>query len=418
MPDYQFKAMDAGGKVVFGSSSAADHDGLAEILRGQGLFLMEAAANSSQAPAPSGAPLKAGELAPAKRFSFGKKKVKLQEVSFFTTQLSIMLQTGLPILESLELLSSQMKSPQFNAIVHDVADGVSHGRALSAAFRRHPAIFDEVYISLMAAGEASGRLDLMLERLSAYLEFRLSLGRKIQSALLYPVIVMTTAVAVLTFMVTFVLPTFVEVFKELHVELPWPTRVLIATSELLRTYWYVPPIIVLGLWSAHKWAMKKVPAYAKRLDRIYLAVPILGDLVRNIALTRILRTMASLLESGVSILRTLDLAKEAAGNAVFRELLEKVAVDVRDGKLMSVSMSSSAHVPRVVISMIATGEKTGALPTVINRVSQFYEAETDTSIKNLFAALEPIFIVGLGIMVGGIAITVLLPMFDLARGIN
>ncbi len=418
MPEYQFKAMDAGGKVVFGTSSASDQDGLSEILRGQGLFLMECAVNASGHSSAAGA----GQTVEAPRGRFAlprrRKRVKLEDVSFFTTQMSVMLQTGLPILESLELLASQTRSPEFRKMLLEIAETVSHGQSLSTAFRRHPEVFDDVYVSLMSAGEASGRLDVMLSRLADYLEFRLTLRRKVRSALLYPAIVITTAMAVVIFMLVFIIPTFVEVFKELGVSLPLPTRILIKVSELVRGYWYLG-LAGAGLAiGAHMWRMRRSPAYANRVDRLILATPIIGELVRNITLTRILRTMSSLLESGVTILRTLDLAKEASGNSVFRALLEKVAVEVRDGKVMSVALAESEHVPKLVISMMATGERTGTLPTVINRVSAFYESETNSSISNLFSALEPIFIVVLGIMVGGIAITVLLPMFDLARGIQ
>lgn len=418
MPDYQFKAMDAGGKVVFGSSTASDQEALSEILRGQGLFLMESTVIHGGAV--GGVTHAAPEEPKKKGFAFPKfkKRIKLQEVAFFTSQLSVMLQAGLPILESLELLSSQMKSAEFSALLKGIAEDVSHGKPLSSAFKGHPGVFDEVFISLMAAGEANGRLDVMLSRISEYLEFRLALQRKIRSALLYPMIIVFVTIAVVSFLVVFVLPTFVEVFKQLNIELPLATRMLMAASELIRSYWYVGVGAVAALYGAHRWALAKRPAYSFAWDRVSLSVPIVGELVRNVALTRSLRTMASLLDSGVSILRTLDLAKDAAGNLVFRRLFERVAVEVRDGKPLSASLAASPHIPRVVLSMVATGERTGSLPTIVEKVANYYQVETDNSIANLFAAMEPIFIIILGVMVGGIAVTVLLPMFDVARGIQ
>jgi type IV pilus assembly protein PilC len=414
MPDFHFKAMDAGGKIVLGASSAADSESLADILRGQGLFLMECSAtNVGAQSAAAGAPAPS-----ARRFGLPAPTPSLEDVSFFTTQMSVMLSTGLPLLEALELLTQQARTRAFRDVVHEISGDVSRGQPLSAAFKRHPKAFSPIYVSMLSAGEANGRLDTMLSRLADYLDFRLAMRRKIRAALLYPLIVTVTAAAVVVFMLVFVIPTFIEVFKELGVVLPLPTRILIRVSELVRAYWYAGPLSLLGLWGAHRWMLRTSPRYEYRLARVVMATPIIGVLVRNMALTRILRTLASLLEGGVTILRALDLTKDAAGNAVFRELLEKTAVEVRDGKTVSAAFAASPVVPKLVISMLATGERTGALPAVINRVSLYYESETDVAIKNLFAALEPIFIVILGVMVGGIAITVLLPMFDLARGIT
>ncbi|MCM2303852.1 MAG: type II secretion system F family protein, partial [Elusimicrobia bacterium] len=199
--------------------------------------------------------------------------------------------------------------------------------------------------------------------------------------------------------------------------LPWPTRLLIYGGAVLRESWYVFLLAGMAAWfSFRAWA--KSPRNAETVDGALLRLPLIGVLIRNIVLTRFLRTLGSLLESGVTILFALELAKAAAGNRIFEMLLEKVGTEVREGKILSVSLSQSQHIPKVVIGMIATGEKTGTLPEVINRVAGFYEAETDTAVKNIFTAMEPLFIVVLGIMVGGIAISVLLPMFDMAGGIQ
>ena len=414
MPEYEFKAVDAQGKFTSGVSTAQSTETLGRILQDQGLFLME----TIELGGGKGAPSKAASALLAQLSALlPKPKVSLKDVTFCTAQLAIMVRSALPILESLEILADQAPNAAFQALLKDVGKNVSEGAPLSVAFSRHPETFDQIYVSLLAAGEAGGDLDTMLERLTAHLDFKVKLDQKIQSALVYPVIVMMVAAAVIGFLVTFVLPTFAEIFVQLDITLPWPTRALIFGGKLLRERWYVFFLAAGAVfWSARRWV--KDPKNALRVDTLMLRTPLLGDLIRNIVLTRFLRTLGSLLESGVSILQSLELSKTAAGNRVFHDLIEQVAHDVREGKVLSASLAKGPLIPKVVIGMIATGEKTGTLPEVISRVAQFYEAETDAAVKNIFAAMEPLFIVVLGITVGGIAISVLLPMFDMAGGIK
>jgi type IV pilus assembly protein PilC len=414
MPEFEFKAIDAGGKAVSGVSSAYNQEDLAQVLHGQGIFLMECV----QLPPKAGS----ADAALAKR----ARRLKLpvfhgrpapKDIAFFTSQLAIMVRTSLPIMESLELLTVQTTNAAFKASLQDIERHVSEGMPISTAFERHPACFDKVYISLLAAGEASGKLDAMLARLASYLDFQLKLRQKVRSALLYPLIVIMTGILVVCFLVMFVLPTFKEIFAQLNVTLPLPTRLLFMLSDFLRAGW----LLILGGAAAAWFSFRlwlRAPRNAVAFDRFVLRIPFLGELVRNIVLTRMLRTMGSLLDSGVSILRTLDLSKASADNHVFRELLENVTRSVREGNVLSRALAQSPHIPPAVIGMIATGERTGSLPEVIGRVSEFYEAQTDTAIKDLFTAMEPLFIVVLGVMVGGIAVSVLLPMFELARSIQ
>jgi len=413
MPEFEFKAVDGKGKFVNGVSSAQDQASLSRILQDQGLFLMETVElGGEQAPA------QASAFMTRLRGYLPKPKVSVKDVSFFTSQLSIMIRSALPILESLQILGEQTPNPTFQALVEDVSKHVSEGMPLSAAFARHPETFDQIYISLLAAGEAAGSMEVMLDRLSAYLDFKVRLEQKIRSALVYPVIVMLVAGSVIGFLVTFVLPTFADVFVQLNIDLPWPTRVLLTSGAFVRQWWWAL-LLAAGAAAGGARAWAKHPGNAMRVDRLLLRLPLIGELTRNIVLTRVLRTLGSLLESGVSILNSLELTKNAADNAVFRELLDKVSVDVKGGKVLSASLARGGElIPRVVLGMVATGERTGALPEIISRVAGFYEAETDSAVKNIFAAMEPLFIVVLGLMVGGIAISVLLPMFDMAQGIK
>jgi type IV pilus assembly protein PilC len=419
MPEFRFRAIDAKGKVLSGTSSAADPGALAEILEGQGLFLMEAAETggaASAAAAPAGGRAQAAferlKAAWARRGG-----TSLKEIAFFTSQLSLMVRTALPLMESLDLLASQTPNPAFREILLEIARGVSEGLPMSAAFARHPQLFDSIYTSMLAAGEAGGQMDVMLDRLTSYLDFKVKMAQNVRSALVYPVVVITVAIAVVAFLAIFIMPTFAQVFAELNVELPLSTRIVIGVSAFVRSYWYVVLLAVGALYAAFRvWAKRE--RNARLLDKYKLRIPVVGELARNIAMTRLLRTKASLLESGVTILKALELSKEASGNYVFRDLMEQVTQDVQNGKGLSAGFAGSPFVPAAVVGMIATGERTGTLPEVINRVASYYEAETDAAIKNLFSAIEPFFILVLGVLVGGIAVSVMLPLLDLAQAIQ
>lgn len=414
MPEFRFKALDVAGKTVQGVSSAQSVADLTEILHRQGIFLME---TEELGPSQEEDAARGSLKERAAAWLLRRRRVSLKDVAFFTSQLAVMVRTSLPISESLELLAEQATNPAFKTILKDVEKKVGMGTALSSAFAAHPNAFDSIFTSLLAAGEAGGKLDVMLDRLAHHLDFRLAFQGKVRSALVYPTIVLLTGFMVVLFLLLFVLPTFRDIFGQLGVQLPLPTRILFLISDIVRGYWYVfLSMAVAALVAFRVWL--KLPANRLAFDGFVLKLPVLGVLVRNIVLTRILRTMASMLESGVSILRILDLCKSTADNSVFHELLEQATRDVRDGALLSKALARGRHIPAPVISMIATGERTGSLAEVISRVSDFYEAQTDSAIKDLFTALEPLFIIVLGFMVGGIAVSVLLPMFELARNIT
>jgi type IV pilus assembly protein PilC len=413
MPDFRFKAIDAQGKVVNGVSSAQDPTGLSAILQGQGLFLME----SDEVHPP--AAVAAAEAPPKKSLLRWRRgdKVSLKDLSFLTAQMSIMIRSALPIVESLELLAAQTVHPKLKAILKEISRSVSEGLPLSQAFARYPEVFDDVYVSLLAAGEIGGDLDQMLDRLSSHLAFRVKMAQSIRSVLAYPLIVVLTTMGVVSFLVLFVLPTFMEIFKQLAIELPLPTKILMFVSEGLRRFWWVVILAAAGARLSFKGWLKD-PENVRRFARFQLGLPVIGTLIQNIVMTRTLRTMGSLMDSGVSIMKCLELSRASAGNPIFSDLLDDVALDVRDGKTLSSSFAQSPFIPPVVIGMIATGERTGTLPEVVSRVAAFYETETESAIKDLFAALEPLFILGLGLMVGGVAVSVLMPLFDVAQGVK
>ncbi|MDD5627805.1 MAG: type II secretion system F family protein [Elusimicrobia bacterium] len=417
MPQFKFKAIDAKGATTEGRSGARDAKHLADILLQQGLFLMEAKRVTDEGLAmPAAAPAPAEPSRAALAGALAGAKVSIDAVSVFTTQFTIMVRTALPILETLQCLARQQADPTFRAMIVDVFRAVRAGGTLSAAFSRFPGAFDEVYVSLVAAGEAGGNLPLMLERLSAYINFRRDLRHKVKSAMLYPVIVMVTSVCVVAFLVVFILPTFAEVFAQFDMALPWPTRALLALSAHLRAWWILYVLAGLAAWWQASGRMSD-PAWRRRVDGWALDLPVIGPLTRALILTRVLRTLSALVAGGVPILKALDLARRSAGNVVFDGVIAKVYQSAASGQGLASALKLSAYIPDEVSGMVANAERTGSLPETLQKIADFYESEVDSAIRDMLTALEPITVVILGLMVAGIAVAVLLPIFSLGQGI-
>ncbi|MBI3552835.1 MAG: type II secretion system F family protein [Elusimicrobia bacterium] len=412
MPSYRYKAMDRNGQQVTGSSSAASLDDLTAILKTQQLFLIEGKEEKKDAD-------KAYASAESAVEGVAKSddSASLKTVALFTTELAIMVRTALPILEALNTLASQQQDAAFKLVLLEVAKSVREGKPLSAAFARYPKIFDEIYVGLLAVGEAGGTMGSMLQRIERYLEFRLELKAKIRSALLYPSIVVLTAFCVVVFLVLFILPTFMEIFSQLEVPLPWSTRLLLFLSAHFRTWWtfYLPGLFFAWLFLTN-WISEL--AHRKKLEALLLELPVLGPLVTAVVLTRVLTTLSALMTSGVPILKSLSLARAAAGNAVFDDLFGAVYRDASEGKGLASALAASPYFPQSVTHMIANAERTGNLPEVLDEVAAHYGKEVDVTLKDLFTVLEPSFVVFLGLMVGGIAVSVLLPIFELAGAIQ
>ncbi|TBR22532.1 type II secretion system F family protein [bacterium] len=416
MPRFRYQALDAKGSKTSGEADASDVKALSETLRGQGFFLVDATAEkpspeeAAAAAEPSAASLSA--LAGAR-----ERTVPLEAVAMFTSQLAIMVRTALPLMESLTSLARQQGDPTFKAILLDIGRGVQHGSSLSQCCARYPKVFDEVYVSLLAAGEASGNMHTMLERLAAYLQFQRELRGKVRSAVLYPAIVVVTAFSVVAFLVLFIMPTFAEVFSQFELKLPLPTRALLGLSAHLRGAWYWYVGAAAALWGyAASWLSR--PANVKSVHTFQLDLPVAGTLVRNIVLTRTLRTLAALVASGVPILKSLDMTKASAGNVVFHDLLVQVHLSASEGRGLASAFAKSPYFPELVANMVANAEKTGTLPETLAKMADYYESETDTAIKDLFSVMEPIFVVGLGLIVAGIAVAILLPIFELGNAIQ
>ncbi|MBI5623592.1 MAG: type II secretion system F family protein [Elusimicrobia bacterium] len=339
-------------------------------------------------------------------------RVPLRELSLFTGQLAAMMRAAVPAMESLESLTQREQHPVLRAVLLDVQSRVRRGEGLSRAFSKHPECFDRVYVHLVAAGEARGDVPAVLDRIDRHLEFQAELQHRIRSALIYPVIVIVSALGVVLFILFFVTPTFVEVFRQFDAPIPWPTRALLAVSGLLSRFWHVGAGL-LAAGAALAWRWLRVPSHRGAVDLFLLELPVVGPMVQAVVMTRLLRTLAALSQGGLPILTALELTRAAVGNKVFEDVLDDVSRQVSEGKGIASALRRSPHVSLVVSNMVATAERTGTLPQVLNRVADYYERRTETAMRDLFTALEPVFVGVLGVIVAGVALCVLLPIFNL-----
>jgi type IV pilus assembly protein PilC len=418
MAAFTYKAIDAQGKISNGTLDTEDEGALTKALQERGLFLMEARKSSSPVKPPP-APTPMSQLSTAAQQTpktLVSMRVPPDRIAIFTSELAVMTRTALPLEEALRVLSRQQPHPGFKAVLEDIAGQVQAGISLSEAFGRFPKVFDPVYISLLRAGEASGTVVQMLERLIVYLQFQRNLKAKVRSALIYPLIVVGATLGVVAFLLLFVLPHFAVLFSQMGSELPWPTRILLEVTHALRAGWWAG-LLVLGGLGVGFFYWYRNSDNRRVFDTLLLTIPVVGTLARNIVMTRMLRILSALMSAGVPILQSLDLSCQSAGNRVFEALFKTVQDSVRQGQGIAASLYGNRYFPESVANMISNAELTGTLPDVLNKIADFYEQETDASLKDLFAMMEPLFVVILGLMVAGIAVAMLLPIFKLDSAI-
>lgn len=346
--------------------------------------------------------------------------IAIKELVTFTRLFGTMIDAGLPLVQALEILADQQKNKRFKAVLMDVKSSVEQGSNFSDALRRHPRIFDELFVNLVAAGEAGGLLDTIMARLSVYLEKRQKLRRQIKSALTYPSIVIVIAAAVMVVLLTFVIPSFETMFKELgggKAELPGLTQGVISASQNFVTalpYLTVGLVIlVVGFAQAYR-----TPRGKRFFHGMLLKLPVLGDVLKKIAVARFTRTLGTLLSSGVPILDALSICAKSSGNVVVEQAIDDVGIRISEGKNMAEPLARTGIFPHMVVQMIGVGEQTGALDQMLNKIADFYEDETDVAVAQLTTMLEPILMVGVGGMVGFVLISMYLPMFSLAGNIQ
>jgi type IV pilus assembly protein PilC len=370
------------------------------LRREQVLVTRITAAKSKAEPAAKG---KAGKLG---------KKVRAKNLAVFTRQFSVMIDAGLPLVQCLDILGGQEEDRNFAAVILQTRSDVEGGASLADAMRRHPKTFDPLYANMIAAGEAGGILDTILKRLATYIEKAVKLTSQVKSAMIYPIAVISIAALVVGVILWKVIPTFAQLFEGMGAELPLPTRIVIAASNNL--VFYFPFLLAGGMLAGFLFRNYYRTHNGRRVvDGTLLKAPILGPILRKIAVARFCRTLATLISSGVPILDGLDITARTSGNAVVEDAVLVTRKSIERGETISAPLKETAVFPAMVTQMIGVGEATGALDTMLAKIADFYEEEVDTAVAGLLTLLEPVMIAILGVIVGGIVIAMYLPIFDL-----
>jgi type IV pilus assembly protein PilC len=341
-----------------------------------------------------------------------RKRVKQAEIAVFTRQFSVMLDAGLPLVQCLDAIAQQHTNQTFKSVLEQVRNDVEAGSTLSDAMSRHPRVFDPLFTNMVAAGEAGGILDTILQRLSIFIEKIVKLKRALRSALIYPVVILTIAVVVVGIILWKVVPVFRTLFEGFNVQLPLLTRLVIALSSFIETYFLFifafVGLVIFGIRTYYRTENGKLA-----IDTFLLKVPTLGEILRKIGIARFTRTLATLLTSGVPILDGLEITAKTAGNAVLEGVLRQVRKHIEEGKTVTEPMRQSKFFPPIVTQMVSVGESTGELDTMLVKVADYYEDEVDVVVANMLTILEPFLMVVLGVIVGGVVIAMYMPLFKL-----
>ena len=399
MPTFAYTARGLNGDITAGEIELPSRDDVVGHLRRQKLI-----------------PVKVEEKTAGINITFGSG-IGTRDVVIFTRQFATMINSGLPLVQSLDILAKQSENKAMRKVVEDVLYDVESGQTLADAMRGHDKVFTDLYVNMVAAGEAGGILDTILLRLATFLEKADALKRKIKGAMVYPAVIMTVAVGAVAILLIFVIPTFQEMFEGAGIALPGPTQFVIFLSELLQARWWA---FLLGI----AMAVVLVQRYYKTdngqlvIDRLLLNVPIFGPLQRKTAIARFTRTLGTLVASGVSILDGLEITARTAGNRVVHDAIMESRASIAGGETISEPLKKSGVFPPMVVSMINVGEQTGGLDEMLTKIADFYDEEVDAAVEALLAAMEPLMIVFLGTVVGGMIVAMYLPIFDMINAVG
>jgi type IV pilus assembly protein PilC len=341
----------------------------------------------------------------------------MRDIVIFTRQFSTMINAGLPLVQALTILAEQSQNRTLSDITRKVVFDVESGNTVADAMGKHPQAFSPLYVNMVAAGEAGGILDTILMRLATFMEKNDALVRKVKGAMIYPSVIMSVAGIAVTVLLIFVIPVFENLFSSAGLALPLPTRVVMGASRFLKGYWYIVICAAVSSWFLYKRYTAK-PEGRLKVDRLLLKVPVLGDVLRKSAVSRFTRTLGTLVSSGVSILDGLEITAKTAGNRVVQDAIMESRSSIAGGDTIAQPLKKSGVFPPMVISMISVGEQTGGLDEMLTKIADFYDDEVDAAVGNLLSLLEPIMIVFLGVVVGGMVISMYLPIFDMINAVQ
>ena len=388
---YLWEGVDRNNRNVRGESKAASETVVTSSLRRQGIRITK-----------------------LKRQTFrGGSRVNEKDITFFTRQLATMLKAGVPLLQAFEIVARGHKNPRFARLMMDIKGRVEAGSSLSQAFREHPAQFDSLYCNLVNAGETAGMLDGILERLATYKEKILALKSKIKSAMFYPISVVTVAIIVVWIIMVWVIPAFKQVFANFGANLPAPTLIVMGISDFFVAYWWLMLGIIIGTLFSFFFLLRRSTAFRFAIDRISLKLPVVGGILEKATIARWTRTLATMFAAGVPLVESLDAVAGASGNAVFIAGTRKIQNEVSTGTSLTNAMHNTGLFPSMVLQMTQIGEESGSLDGMLSKVADFYEREVDDAVTALTSLLEPIIIVFLGVVIGGLVVAMYLPIFKL-----
>ncbi|MBN2307960.1 MAG: type II secretion system F family protein [Candidatus Hydrogenedentes bacterium] len=410
MAKYAYKAMNKEGKEVFGVIEADSQALAINDVRNLGLYptTVREAKKSDERRARK----KKGGIG---EIYFGG--VKIKQLVVMMRQLSTLIDAGLPLLRSLNVLATQLKACKLRDILHEMSGDIQSGSTFSEALAKHPKAFDRLTVNMVRAGEVGGMLEIVLNRVASFMEKRQALKRRVKGAMIYPIFVLGFAGLIVFFLLTFIVPQFAEIIKDFGGELPWMTVFLIGVSDFIVYQWWKLLLIINSSIICFKF-LNKIPQFKKARDYVALKIPLIGDLVTKVAVARFARTLGTLITSGVPILQSLKITKECVGNQCVERAIDKVHDSIREGDTIAAPLDEAKVFPAMVVNMIDVGEETGSLDTMLMKVADIYDAEVETAVEALLRLMEPAMIVILGGIVGFIVIALYLPILTLADSIS
>jgi len=401
MSTFLYTALDGSGKTVRGRMEADSEQTVLSRLHEQSLHIVNVS--------------KQGEA--RKLPSIGSKKVKLKSMVVFSRQFATMIDAGIAVVRCLDILEGQTKDPALKPAIGQCKRDVKAGQSLTDAFSKHPNVYSRLYVNMVRAAETGGILDQILDRLASFLEKEDEIRSKIKSAMIYPILVLVFAMLMLTALFMFVLPKFKEIFVTMNVKMPLATQLLFGMSSFLQHYWFVVFGLAIGAFVAYRTYAKTEQGRFK-MDGLKLRVPVLGEIIQKVSISRFSRTFATLIASGVPMMRSLEIVGETSGNSVIAKAVESARNSIREGQKISAPLAQSGLFPTMVTHMIDIGEETGRLSEMLVKVSDFYDQEVDSAVKALTSLIEPCLIVFMGGIVGFIAISIMAPIFKLVSSIS
>ncbi len=403
MKKFRYSARDTNGKVIEGEIEARDANAVADILHDRGLIV---------------ASVKEGlgfDLEKLSEINIGG--IPMKDKVIFMRQMSTMVSAGLPLTRSLEIMVQQASNPLFRRVLQNVLKSIESGKTLADSFREQEEVLDDITLNLIEAGEESGNLEVVLGKLAIELEEKNTLSSKIKSAMIYPAIILLVIIAVVILMMFVLVPSMAEIYKDFDAELPFATRLLMNMSDFFVNYWWAVITVILVLIAGSKYYLD-TPKGKRNFDKLILKVPIIGGIITKMQLSQFTRILALLLGSGLSIIKAIELTAQSLSNEMFRDTLMEAKDEVEKGGPLAIPIARSEYYPLLVSSMIAVGEETGEIDTVLTKVSEYYKEEVNTATSNLSSILEPVFLIIMGLAIGFIAMAVYMPMFQLSSAIG